>query len=63
MGERRKSRDRAVRLDYAFDRLLAVKLQQAYTILVPDQVRIISHKPPLNGDGNEDRRDLRQGVL
>ena len=41
MAERRKRKDREVRLDYAFDRLLADKLQHVYEILVPDQVRII----------------------
>ena len=32
-----KRRDREIRLDYAFDRLLANKLQHAYEILVPRQ--------------------------
>ena len=62
MAESRKGRDRQVRLDYAFDRLLASKLQHAYEILVPDQVRIVSGSI-LRGDGDEDRGDLRQSVL
>ena len=63
MGDRRKRKDREVRLDYAFDRLLAGKLQQVYEILVPDRVRIIGSRSALNGDVDEDRGDLRQGVL
>jgi hypothetical protein len=38
MGDSHQRNNREVRLDYAFDRLLATKLQQAYEILVPDQV-------------------------
>ena len=38
MVESRKRREREVRLDYAFDRLLAAKLQQVYEILVSDRV-------------------------
>jgi hypothetical protein len=51
-------RDRKVRLDYAFDRLLITKLQQAYEILVPHQVRAVRDSV-LNGDGDEERSDLR----
>src|SRR5215469_9872470 len=32
---------RSVQLEFAFDRLRAAKLEQAYNILVPDQVRIV----------------------
>ena len=63
MVEKRKRRDREVCLDYAFDRLLASKLQQVYEILVPDRVRVVSNGAALNGDANEDRGDLRQGVI
>ena len=62
MGDRHKRRDFEVRLDYAFDRLLATKLQQAYEILVPDQVRVVRDHV-LNGAGDEERRDLRKGLL
>jgi hypothetical protein len=54
--------DREVRLDYAFDRLLTAKLQQAYEILVPDQVRFVRNSL-LNGDGHEECGDLRKSVL
>src|SRR5262245_13071657 len=60
---RRKGKDREVCLDYAFDRLLTAKLQQVYEILVPDRVRVVSNFSALNGDANEDRGDLRQGIL
>ncbi len=63
MAERRPRKDREVHLDYAFDRLLAAKLQQAYEILVPDRVRIIGERGGLTGDEDEKRRDLRTGVL
>ena len=42
MAERRSSSRPTVHLDYAFDRLLAAKLQNAYAILVPDR----AHKIP-----------------
>ena len=63
MAEGRKGKDREVRLDYAFDRLLATKLQQVYEILVPDRVRVVSNSSALNGEPNEDRGDLRQGIV
>ncbi len=45
MAERRGQERREVRLDYAFDRLFTAKLQQAYEILVPDQVRLVGGVP------------------
>ena len=39
MANRAASKRREVRLDYASDRLFAIKLQQAYELLVPDRVR------------------------
>jgi len=63
MVESRKRREREVRLDYAFDRLLATKLPQVYEILVPDQVRVISNFSALNGETNENGGDLRQGIV
>lgn len=62
MGDSHQRKDREVRLDYAFDRLLATKLQQAYEILVPDQVRVVRDSV-LNGAGGEERSDLREGIL
>jgi site-specific DNA recombinase len=38
MAERR-GHDRSVQFEHAFDRLLAVKLERVYEILVPEQVR------------------------
>jgi hypothetical protein len=40
MAERR-GHDRSVQFEHAFDRLLAVKLEQVYRILVPERVRAI----------------------
>jgi len=37
--ERRDQLGRAVRLEYRFDRLFALKLEQAYAALVPDHKR------------------------
>ena len=36
----RRSANRVVCLEHAFDRLLAIKLEQVYRILVPERVRI-----------------------
>jgi site-specific DNA recombinase len=63
MAEGHNGKDREVRLDYAFDRLLATKLQQVYEILVPDRVRIVSKCSALNGGTNENCGDLRQGLV
>ena len=63
MAESRKRKDREIRLDYGFDRLLATKLQQAYEILVPDRVRVVSNSSALNGETNENCGDLRQGIV
>ena len=35
----RRRRNQAIELEYAFDRLLASKLEQVYAILVPERVR------------------------
>ena len=52
MAERRKPKSLDVNFDYVFDRLLIHKLQQAYEILVPDNVRITrgQMEPPLDED-------------
>ena len=51
-------------LEYAFDRLLASKLKQAYDILVPDQVRSRGTADGMtNGESHEDRCHLRTRVL
>src|SRR5882672_6424918 len=53
---------RAVHLEFAFDRLLAVKLEQAYGILVPDRVRIVG-SAKVTGANDEDRGDLRSCIF
>lgn len=61
MAERRSSSRPTVYLDYAFDRLLAAKLQNAYAILVPDR----AHKVPQAhdvGDEHEDCGSVRPGL-
>ena len=62
MGERARCR-RAVHFEYAFDRLLAAKLAQAYEILNPDRVRILGAGAQVKGVGDEGRRDLCSGVV
>ena len=62
MAERR-GHDRSVQFEHAFDRLLAVKLEQVYQILVPERVRAIGADPRVRGKSDEGRRDLRQGLL
>ena len=39
VADRPPGRQRTLRLEYQFDRLLAEKLAHAYELLVPDQVR------------------------
>jgi len=53
---------RTVHLEFAFDRLRAIKLEQAYGILVPDRVRIIG-RTKVTGGGDEDRSDLRSRIV
>src|SRR5215469_7967435 len=64
MADRRSRRDRhQVQLDYTFDRLLGIKLQQIYELLVPDLVRIVGERSKVMESGNAGRGDLRQGVF
>ena len=63
MAERRGANDRSVHLEQAFDRLLVVKLEQVYGILVPEQIRAVSTGSGVRGKSDEDRRDLRQSVF
>ncbi|WP_166291481.1 hypothetical protein [Photorhabdus stackebrandtii] len=53
---------RCVQLEPVFDRLLAVKLEQVYRILVPEQAHIAGSVPRVKGKINEDCRDLRQVI-
>ena len=61
----RCAKPRAVHLEYAHDRLLAAKLEQAYAILVADRVRVVGERARLTGEDEDDegRCDLRSGVF
>src|ERR1700758_4976165 len=53
----------AVCLEFAFDRLLPIKLQQAYGLLVANCVRPVGQDSEKRGDGREACSDLRQGLV
>src|SRR5688572_7271247 len=53
---------RVIHLEFAFDRLLAAKLELAYGILVPDRVRIVG-STKVTGANDEDRGDLRSCIF
>lgn len=62
MAERSAERP-AVCLEFAFDRLLPIKLQQVYGLLVANCVRPVGQASEENrGDGREACSDLRQGL-
>ena len=61
MVERQQIR-RSVQLEFAFDRLRAAKLEQAYDILVPDRVKIVGGVKMAEKD-DEDRGDLRSCIV
>src|SRR2546423_12644992 len=61
MVEQRPMR-RAIHLEFAFDRLLAAKLELTYDILVPDRVRIVG-STKVTGAGDEDRGNLRSCIV
>ena len=62
MAERRPGSRPTVQFAYAFDRLFAAKLQNAYVILVPDQAHKIPARAHDIGDDHEDRSPLRAGL-
>jgi site-specific DNA recombinase len=63
MAERPAERP-AVCLEFAFDRLLPIKLQQVYGLLVANCVRPVGQTSEENrGDGREACSDLRQGLI
>ena len=62
MAERCSGARPTVHLAYAFDRLLDAKLQNAYAILVPDQVHKIPALAQDIGDEHEDSSPLRAGL-
>ena len=61
----RCAKPRGVHLQYAHDRLLAAKLEQAYAILVADRVRVVGGRGKLTGEDEDDegRRDLCSGLF
>src|SRR5690348_2563650 len=59
---KRKEFSPVVSLEYFFDRLLHVKLQQAYEALVPDLVRVRSPSHTKERC-HESRSDLRESVI
>ena len=61
MAKGRSKEGRDVQLDYVFDRQFAAKLQQAYDLLAPEHARQVGGRAL--GEDDEDRRDLRTGVL
>jgi hypothetical protein len=63
MAERRKPKSLDVNCDCVFDRLLIHKLQQAYEILVPDNVRITGGQMELTIDEDEARPNARARLL
>ena len=60
---KRRGHDRSVEFEHAFDRLLTVKLERVYEILVPEQVRAVGADPHVRGKSDEGRRDLRESLL
>src|SRR5215471_18728694 len=62
MAERR-GHHRSVQFEHAFDRLLAIKLEQVYGILVPEWVRAIGVDQSVRGKRDEGCRDLRQSIF
>jgi hypothetical protein len=63
MANRGSKKPSAIYLEAAFDRLLLIKLQQVYEVLVPACVRAIAEPLKQKGDHHEDRGDLREGLL
>src|ERR1700680_1691175 len=63
MANRGSKKPSAIYLEAAFDRLLLIKLQQVYEVLVPACVS--AHAEPLKqkGDHHEYPRDLCAGLL
>ncbi len=63
MADRRR-RSPEISLEYTFDRLLASKLEQIYTILVPDHARLLGGLSELSGETlYENCRNLRPGII
>jgi hypothetical protein len=63
MAERSAERP-TVCLEFAFDRLLPIKLQQVYGLLVANCVRPVGQSSEeIRGDGREACSDLRQGLI
>ena len=52
-------RSHDIELEYAFDRLQAAMLEQAFAILVPNRERCIDESTGLKGESHENSRHLR----
>src|ERR1700751_1870234 len=68
MARRRPTRRYTVQLEYRFDRLLVLKLEQVYQLLVPNRrwpvgVSAITEKQPQEHINELPRRDLCSSVL
>ena len=59
--------ERAIELEYSFDRLSSCKVSQAYRLLVPERSRRTglkeAHVRQESGGDFEGRGDLREGVV
>src|SRR5664279_3967723 len=54
----RHRRSHDIELEYAFDRLQATKLEQAFAILVPNRERRIDESTGLKGESHENSRHI-----
>jgi hypothetical protein len=68
VARRRATRRHTLRLEYRFDRLLAIKLEQVYQLLVPNKRWPVGVSATANDQSQEHmnelpRRDLCPGFL
>ena len=60
----RSAESREICFEFAFDRLLSIKLQQVYGLLVADRARAIRQSPKENGEEtHEAGSNLRESLL
>ncbi len=62
---RKNKSEKTIQLEYSNDRLMDMKLIQAYQLLVPDNARVKdSTRQTSKGDGEyADSRDIRKSLL
>lgn len=58
-----RRRSPEISLEYAFDRLLASKLERVYSILVPDRARLLGGLSELSEEPHEDCSNLRPSII